>query len=292
MVVNGNTVSGYIEVDVTTADTSLGAGDFSTVSYKIEGYDIADLLSGSASAKTITISFTHKHTKTGIHCVSLRNGAGDRSYVFEYTQSVANTEETHEETIALDQSGTWLTTNGIGILLRFCSGAGSTWHTSADTWAAGNYVATSNQVNDMDNASNYFRITDVQFELGSVATALEYRPYGKELALCQRYYFKETAADIYSGFALSMVEAATYSSGMVRGLPVTMRASPTCNTASTRLFDGTVPANVTSLGPNRSSPTTWGLTLVASSGGLTVGRGVSLQANNNTAAYIEASAEL
>ena len=34
----------------------------------------------------------------------------------------------------------------------------------------------------------YFELSEVQLELGSVATPFEHRSYGEELALCQRYY--------------------------------------------------------------------------------------------------------
>jgi hypothetical protein len=37
-------------------------------------------------------------------------------------------------------------------------------------------------------ANDYIDITGVQLEKGSTATSFDYRPYGTELALCQRYY--------------------------------------------------------------------------------------------------------
>ena len=110
--------------------------------------------------------------------------------------------------------------------------------------------------------------------------------------MCQRYYFRETAGATFGGFAIAVVEAATYSSGMMRGLPVSMRATPTCNVSNCRMFDGGAVPAVTSLGNNWSSKTTWGVSLVGSAGGMTVGRPCLLQANNNILAYIEASAEL
>ena len=193
-VVNGSTVSEYIEVDVTTADAALGASDQAHIRQKIEADNVTDFLLGTASAKTVTLSFKHKHTKTGTYCVFFLNSAGNRSYVAEYTQSVSNTEETASITVTLDTTGTWVTTGtGNGLLVGFSMGSGSTYHATADTWTAGTYFATSNQVNALDSASNYFRITDVQLELGSTATEFEVRPVGDTLALCQRYYQRHSS---------------------------------------------------------------------------------------------------
>ena len=189
-VVNGNSVSGYIELDFTTADTSLAASEYIFLAQKIEGFNSASLLIGTASAKTITISFKHKHTKTGVNSVALRNSANNRFYVFNYTQSVSNTEETHSETITLDTTGTWIgATNGIGLEILFTVLTGPNQSTAtAGSWAGSGTLATSTQVNNGDSASNFFRITDVQFEEGTVATEFEYKPYGTELALCHRYF--------------------------------------------------------------------------------------------------------
>ena len=68
-----------------------------------------------------------------------------------------------------------------------CAGSGR--HVSAtSSWtSSGNALATSNQVNLWDNADNYFRMTGCQLEIGTTATEFEYRSFGDELALCQRY---------------------------------------------------------------------------------------------------------
>jgi len=44
--------------------------------------------------------------------------------------------------------------------------------------------------NGVNGLSDGYDITNVQLELGSVATEFEHRSYGEELALCQRYYEK------------------------------------------------------------------------------------------------------
>ena len=225
---NANTVSGYLEIDVTTADASIAAGDIAYMLHQIEGFNTSDLLIGTASAKTVTFSFKHKHTKTGIYCVAFHNSASDRNYIFEYTQSVSNTEETHAETVTLDTTGTWIgATNGVGLKIAFCFGSGSTYQGSADTWQAGNLLATSNQVNGMDSASNYFRITDVQLEVGTVATPLEYETYSQTLAKCQRYLYVLRADTDDKGMGLMGQNYSTTVAIVPIVFPVTPRAKIT-----------------------------------------------------------------
>jgi hypothetical protein len=80
---------------------------------------------------------------------------------------------------------------------------------------------------------------NVQLEVGSTATSFDYRPYGTELALCQRYYFKLTpntagnAGDGGFGSSANFSNAAAYS-GII--FPVTMRTAPTATTATLSNF--------------------------------------------------------
>jgi hypothetical protein len=75
-------------------------------------------------------------------------------------------------------------------------------------------------------AGDFLYITDVQLEVGSVATPFERRPYGAELALCQRYYYK-----VFPGAAGIMLStgwgASTTTNLKAAGaFPVTMRTRP------------------------------------------------------------------
>jgi len=174
-------------VSVTTADTSIGANQFAEVAYKIEGYDIIPLM-----GRTCTLSFWSAASKTGIYCVALRNNltGPDRSYIMEYTQTVASTWQFNKLTFTMHdgESGTWDFTNGMGLDIWWMLACGSTYQTTPNAWQNGNYIATANQVNLMDTIGNNFWITGVQLELGSVATPFEFRPFAEELELCQRYY--------------------------------------------------------------------------------------------------------
>lgn len=170
-------------VDCTTADVVVAAGDLVAIRQNIEGYNWIPL-----AQRTITLSFWHKHTKTGIYCVALNNGGGDRSYVAEYVQDTTDTWEKATVTFTASPSaGTWDYTTGIGARLYFTMMAGSTYQTTADAWQTGLFIATANQVNACDDTANNFKIALVQLEAGSVATEFEARSYQQELALCQRY---------------------------------------------------------------------------------------------------------
>ena len=222
--------SGFINsvvITVTTPDTSLVAGDFNTFKHIIEGLNVADFGWGTASAQPITFSFWVKSSLTGTFTCSIRNSAVNRSYIATYTISAANTWEQKTVTIAGDTSGTWLTTNGIGIRLDWSLGSGSDFQGTAGSWTATNDITTSGATSVVGTNGATFYITGVQLEKGSTATSFDYRPYGTELALCQRYFLKTNPdnASRCGGMWGSMLSTTT---GHPTGsLPVAMRTAPT-----------------------------------------------------------------
>ena len=182
-----------------TAATSVGSSDYFQINQSIEGFNIADLSWGTANAKTVTLSFWVRSSLGGTFGGSLRNSAIDRSYPFSYTISSANTWEQKSITIAGDPSGTWLTTNGIGIRLAFSLGMGSTFSGTAGAWAPGNLVSATGATSVVGVNGATLYITGVQFEVGSTATPFEIRPFGTELTLCERYYEKSYALNTAPG---------------------------------------------------------------------------------------------
>jgi hypothetical protein len=160
----------------------------------------------------------------------LRNDAGNRSYPFSFTVSSANTWTAVSITIAGDTTGTWLTTNGTGINLSFGLGIGSTYSGTANAWAGANYISATGATSVVGTNGATFYITGVQLEKGTQATAFDYRPYGLELALCQRYFYRWDINNLYAqpGWAVASNDVSTR-----WFMPVTMRAAPTATVTGT-----------------------------------------------------------
>lgn len=143
------------QLDVTTVDASIAAGDFAVLATRIEGYDWKKHL----DQRIFSFGFWVKAAKTGIHCIYARNSGNDRSCVLEYTVNAADTWEYKIVTFpASPSAGTWNYTNGRGIEIGWTQHCGSTFHTTAGAWQTGDFYATANQVNESDNTANNFRI--------------------------------------------------------------------------------------------------------------------------------------
>ena len=225
---------------ITAADTSLGATQRCAIQHRIEGYNIADLNWGTANAKTITLSFWVRSSLTGTFGGSLQNSAANRSYPFTYTISAANTWEYETITIAGDTTGTWLTTNGIGLRIYFGLGVGSTYSGTASAWASADYRSVTGATSVVGTNGATFYITGVQLEVGSSATGFEYRQYTTELNLCQRYY--EVLNAVTGGFGALATQFQAVDFRMCWFFKVTKRSNATVALASGGSWSGTTPS--------------------------------------------------
>jgi len=190
---------------------------YSFFGQRIEGLNSARLGFGTSWAKTVTLSFWVRSSVSGIYSFAITNNNGDRTYAVNYTINSANTWEYKTATIPGDTTGTWLTTNGVGVYIRFNLGSaaarlisegswqavnadGATGSTGADTWAT--------------TSGATFYITGVQLECSDTATPFEHRSYGDELARCQRYYERLGNVD-GTAFAAGYNESTSEARGVI-----------------------------------------------------------------------------
>jgi hypothetical protein len=242
--------SNYLGATSLSAYT-VGAGESFSIAQYIEGFNTADLQWGTANAKTVTLSFWAYSSLTGTFSGALANSAVNRSYPFSYTISSANTWTQVSVTIAGDTSGTWIgATNGVGIRIWINLGAGSTLSTTGGAWAAGDYRATTGSVSVLGTNGATFYITGVQLEKGSTATSFDYRPYGTELQLCQRYY---EVIPTGLGGAVAVRTGAYYGS---QPWSVTKRAAPSITLSSTVNIVGNI-GDINTLTPSYDTISTY-----------------------------------
>ncbi len=225
------------------AATTVGAGDIFNTAQYIEGFNFADMQWGTANAKTITLSAWVYSSLTGTFGGALTNSSASRSYPFSYSIPVANTWTQISILIAGDTTGTWIgATNGIGVRVYFSLGTGSTRANTAGAWAAGDYRTATGSVNVVSTNGATLYITGVQIEVGTTATNFDYRPYGTEFSLCQRYYS--------TGFMISSKTAAGAGSTYNATFQTQMRSAPT--------FTGTIVAGQNTSAPFPYSTSTYG----------------------------------
>ena len=226
---------------VTTADTSIAAGQYAYWPYYIEAQDLQHLSYGASSAKTITLSFWVKSSKTGVYTIAAYK-PDNTAYIFtqEYTISSANTWENKTITIAPTAGSTSFITssggeiandNGPGLILswnlsfgsNFTGGTSNSWSNNTSDYS------TTNAVNWMDSTSNNFYLTGVQLEIGEQAQPFEHRSFGDELRRCQRYFWRISGYD--SGGiqypAGANVAFSTSAAALTVIYPVPMRGKPT-----------------------------------------------------------------
>ena len=286
--------SNSLAVTVTTADSSIAAGRIYFLRQNIEGYNVADFNFGSSNAKTITLSFWVRSSLTGTFAGSLANNSFNRSYPFTYTISSANTWEQKSVTVSGDQSGTWTTTNSSGLRVIWSLGAGSTFVTTANAWASGEYYGATGQTNLISTSGATFYITGVQLEAGTVASPFERRDYGRELAMCQRYYQYWGGTASYERIAAGYATSATAMEVFVPRFSVVMRSAPSLSANSVSNFraseaSGSFTATVISI--SQAAPNSCGISVTVASG-LTTNRPMSMDTNNTTSAHLGLSAEL
>jgi len=204
---------------------SVSSTDYFTITQPIEGFNVADLGWGTASAKTVTLSAWVYSSLTGTFGGSIMNGAFNYAYPFTYSIPTANTWTQISVTIAGPTAGTWPTDNSSSVQVNFSLGAGSTRSGTAGSWTGSLLFSATGATSVVGTSGATFYITGVQLEVGSSATGFEYRHIGTETALCQRYYIRYANGTgqrlgVGDRYASTFIQCMTF-------FPTEMRTAPT-----------------------------------------------------------------
>ena len=294
----GSGFSHSIKLDVTTADSN-GASNRGWFGQRVERDICQRMKKGTSSATKSTVSFWIKSPKTGTHIVRIYDNVNDRDIGATYTVSSANTWEHKVVTFPADTTGAISNGTTYGMQVYWLIVSGSNTQTSAlgTTWATyvGGAEGQGGQ-NLLDSTDNNIYFTGLQWEVGDEATEFEHRSTGEELSLCQRYYYRWTAGSTnrYAWMGQSFGSGACF--GIVRTLPVTMRAVPTSSVSGTYTpygADGSTSGHSAFSSTNMDQNNTdhlgtggWG-----GASGISAGDAVVVLAAE-AAAYIDASAEI
>jgi len=233
----------YLGITSSSAYSPISS-DIILLQQPIEGFNVADLAWGTASAATVTLSFWVRSSLTGTFAGSLGNSANDRLYPFTFTINSANTWEKETITIVGDTSGTWVTNNGVGLYLNFNLGTGSTYLGTAGSWSGSAYYSATGGTNVVGTNGATFYITGVQLEKGTTATSFDVRDIGREVNLCERYYEQTNFVSLGSTYS-NVYPQATYRQQK--------RATPTLTFSAA---GGAFTPNATSLGFYQNSQNT------------------------------------
>ena len=192
-----------LKMDCTTAQSSPASNDIVLVGQSIEGYNLQKIKQGTPGAEQTTLSFWHKHTKTGTNIVELLDADNSNAVSGSYTQSVSDTWEKATITFPANTSGTYDNDQNRSLRIRFIMSAGSdyTSGTLATTWQttitdANRYAG---QVNNADNTANNFIITGVQYEVGDTDSEFEFLPHDVNENRCMRYFEEYQGANTHGG---------------------------------------------------------------------------------------------
>lgn len=227
------------------------------IQHIVEGYDFASLM-----GKNCTFSFWVRSNKPGIYCAFFHTNSPQNSYVVEYTIDAANVWQFIEIPVFFDPAvGGFGFINNFGVRIGLSLIAGSNYFPAAtETWEAGFFMATANQVNFYDSTSNTIEFAQMGLWEGPARKRFQRmgRTIQDELEICQRHYEKSYNLDAEPGTAQQLgkiLETTTIDNATARMVHVQFAVSKRDTPGNIRIYspDGTVNTMAVSGGGNRNA---------------------------------------
>lgn len=229
----GSGLTKSLKMLCTTANASPAAGAFAGINQAVEGQNLQSLAKGTASAQPMVLSFWVKSNATGTYVAEPYDLVNARHCSLQYTINASGTWEKKTLAIPPDTTGALTNDNSAVFQVQFWLGSGTTYSSgsSQPTWVAATSANRAvGQTNVAGTINNYWQITGVQLEIGSVASPFNFKSYDQELAECQRYYYLHA-----SGATKTVGPGWYWSSAIISTVvqfPTTMRATPVADFSS------------------------------------------------------------
>lgn len=207
--------------------TPTGA-EFCRVRQQISGERAAALQWGTANAQPLTVSFECS-TTAGFNALAV--GIESRGRVISALVDLttgSGLSTRRSVTFPGDTGGSTITPdNNAAVYVIFWLAAGSNYTSTplGTTWSTTGTGRATGTGNIYSAAFQQFYLSQVQAEIGSVATPYEVVPFGAELAECRRYYWRWDMANANSTISVGQAYAANQVIHAIR-FPVAMRAIP------------------------------------------------------------------
>ena len=219
-----------LKLECTTADTSIGAGEYFILVQQIEGFNLQQFKKGTSGAKEFTVSFFVKGNGSATYVLELYDI--DNSRQISKTFAVTSSWSKVELTFPADTTGAFGYDANASLNVSIWLHAGSEYTggtLNSSAWAAQTPANRAAGISSfMSSTSNTFAITAVQLEVGDVATEFEHLTFDEQSSLCKRYYQQ------YSGFhAMGMWTFGRSNGSMQFVLEKEMRTQPTSSYSGT-----------------------------------------------------------
>ena len=277
-----------LELDCTTADTSIASTELLQIDCRLEGQDLQHFAKGETNAEYITVAFYAKADAAVAYACELRDIDNARHISKLFT---TGTDWTHHVlSFPGDTTGNFGDDNGESLRISLILHAGSnfTEGTLASSWASYNDANSAPGIGSFYAATTRsLKITGFQVEAGlyeeETLPPFQYESHGDNQRRCQRYFFRQGDEGGYAALGSGVCENTSQAYVMIN-LPTTMRASPSASFSgdgNVTLFDGDT-FNTSSTINNTQKGTNCVRLTVTGNSGVANGHGATLHVENST----------
>ena len=234
-----------LKITINGVDSGASSRWFGGLCQNIEGYNISDFSLGTVYSSPFTVSgwFRSSMSTGSTVTLSTRTFSGATSYTYLTNSIVTGSNNWQYLKVTIPPlviSGSIITSSNNALQLFIAPTASGGATNTTNSWIGNATYTSPTTTNWANTVGNWVEFTGIQLEKGTMATPFEFRPYSRELKLCQRYYWQQV-----NTFYVSALDTANGDPRVWMNHPVPMRAVPTITGTSLHTFSAT---NITTMG--------------------------------------------